>query len=262
MLTLANLEPLLRSVADASRAVLEIYRTTFAVKTKADASPVTAADLAANAILLRDLAALYPQWPVVSEESVAPFSSAGAFPERYFLVDPIDGTSDFIKRRDEFTVNIALVEKGHVVMGVVAAPALDELFYGIVGQGAWQRPLGGDPISAQRIGQERQTFDPRTPGLEPVRVLMSVSHRDAQTDALVAAIPTIQMLSVGSSLKFCRLAQGVADYYPRCKSLHEWDIAAGHAILKAAGGNVYLAGTRNELTYGNAEFATPHFEAY
>jgi 3'(2'), 5'-bisphosphate nucleotidase len=261
MFSLADLVPVLHAVEEASLAVLDIYHGDFAVATKADETPVTAADLAANAILLRELARAFPDIPVVSEESAPPFAGAGAVPSRFFLVDPIDGTRDFIKRTDEFTVNVALIEHGYVVAGVVAAPALDQLFWGVVGQGAWLRAISpsGD---AQAVDNAHRGFDPRRPGTQPVRVLMSVSHRDPDTDAMVAALPAVVPLFVGSSLKFCRLAQGLADYYPRKKSLHEWDIAAGHAVLKAAGGNVYHAGTRTEITYGNADFATPFFEAY
>lgn len=252
-----ELEPILRAVRAASRAVLHIYQGAFEVQMKEDHSPVTAADLAANAILLEALAIHYPSVPVVSEESLPPELEGNSF----FLVDPIDGTSDFVKRRDEFTVNVALVEDGFVRAGIVSAPALDELFCGVVGDGAWAGPLYDGRATLSRL-PPRAPFSPRSPGDQTVRVLCSVSHRDPHTDALIAALPKAEPLSVGSSLKFCRLAQGKADYYPRKASLHEWDIAAGHAILKAAGGNVYNAGTLEEVRYGNAGFATPFFEAY
>lgn len=257
MIQYCELYPLLSAVRAASRVVLDIYQGAFDVHMKEDHTPVTAADLAANAILLEALAAAYPSIPVVSEESHLPELKG----DRFFLVDPIDGTSDFVKRRDEFTVNVALVENGLVSAGVVSAPALDELFSGLVGVGAWMGPLYDEQASLTLL-PPRVSFDPRSPGSKPVRVLCSVSHRDPHTDALIAALPSAQPLSVGSSLKFCRLAQGLADYYPRKASLHEWDIAAGHAVLKAAGGNVYEACTRTEVRYGNPGFATPFFEAY
>jgi len=257
-----DLEPILHAVEKASRAVLGIYRGDFSVDLKSDASPVTAADLAANAILLQDLAQAFPQIPVVSEESPLPDALAHGCADSFFLIDPIDGTSDFIRRRDEFTVNVAWVENGRVVAGVVCAPALGELFYGIVGQGAWMQKLEAPRSAKVTIVNGASRFDPRAPGTQVVRVLMSVSHRDPHTDALIAALPQVLPLSVGSSLKFCRLAQGVADYYPRKASLREWDIAAGHGVLKAAGGNVYQAGTRDEVTYGHPGYATPFFEAY
>lgn len=250
----------LRTVARASRAVLDIYHSAFEVVTKEDATPVTTADLEANRILQQDLRRDYPGIPVVSEESAFPFS--GNAPEHFFLVDPIDGTRDFIQRRDEFTVNVALVENGRVIAGAVSAPALGELFWGVEGEGAWQCALFDAHWQHQPVQRCSPRFDPQNPGSALVRVLASVNHRDPRTDALMARLPAWQALQVGSSLKFCRLAQGRADYYPRQMSLHEWDIAAGHAVLKAAGGNVYLSGTREELRYGSAGFSTPCFEAY
>lgn len=252
--------PILHAVTQASHAVLKIYHSPFTVQTKSDHTPVTAADLEANAILQQALLQYYPGIAVVSEESWSPFQ--GQAPDRFFLVDPVDGTRDFIQRRDEFTVNVALIEKGRVVWGVVAAPALGELFYGVVGVGARQCSLFSENKEGVELKRPLPPWSPENPGTEPVRVLVSVNHRDPQTDAWVAKFSQGVPVSVGSSLKFCRLAQGFAHYYPRQNSLHEWDIAAGHGVLKAAGGNVFLTGTQEELTYGHPDFSTEPFEAY
>lgn len=252
--------PILHAVTQASQAVLKIYHSPFTVQTKSDDTPVTAADLEANAILQQALLENYPSIAVVSEESLSPFH--GQAPSRFFLVDPVDGTRDFIQRRDEFTVNVALIEAGRVVWGGVAAPALGELFYGVVGEGARLCPLFSDNREGVELKVPLPKWSPQNAGMDPVRVLVSVNHRDPQTDSWVKKFPHAIPVSVGSSLKFCRLAQGFAHYYPRQNSLHEWDIAAGHGVLKAAGGNVFYTGTTDELTYGHSDFLTEPFEAY
>lgn len=268
MPVLSDLLPILHSVQAASQAALAIYRSAFAVQLKDDRTPVTEADLAADRILRQDLAHSFPGVPVVTEESDAPFT-AGHAPRAYFLVDPIDGTSDFVMRRDEFTVNVAYIEDGLPVLGVVSAPALGVLYAGIHGLGAWKMPLDGpwfvEGVAAPQTVELRLPSPHFTPGVAwnaPVRVLASVSHGDAATDALIAAIPGVVRVQVGSSLKFCHVAEGEADYYPRCISLNEWDIAAGHAVLRAAGGGVYRVSTTEQVRYGNPGFKVPAFEAY
>lgn len=268
MRKLSDLLPILHSVQAASQAALAIYRSAFAVQLKDDRTPVTEADLAADRILRRDLAQAFPGIPVVTEESDAPFP-AGQAPRAFFLVDPIDGTSDFVMRRDEFTVNVAYIEDGLPVLGVVSAPALGVMYAGIFGLGAWKMPLEGpwfiEGIPAPGTTELRLPSPHFAPGIAwnaPVRVLASVSHGDVATDALIAAVPGAVRVQVGSSLKFCHVAEGKADYYPRCISLNEWDIAAGHAVLMAAGGGVYRVSTTEQVRYGNANFKVPAFEAY
>lgn len=233
----------------AGREILAIYGTEIPTREKADASPVTEADERAEAVILAGLARLVPEVPVVAEESVA----AGRIPDvagqAFFLVDPLDGTREFISRNGEFTVNIALVEQGEPTIGVVHLPALGETYWSDGQRRAWRRRQGGDaePIACRR---------PR----ERLVVVASRSHRDERTDRFLADYPVELVISAGSSLKLCRVAEGAADMYPRLGRTMEWDIAAGHAIVAAAGGSV----TRLDgepLRYGKPGFDNPHFVA-
>lgn len=250
-----NLEDptLLASVVDIARAagdvILQIYATDFSVRGKSDASPVTEADERAEAVIVGRLKTLLPGVPIVAEEAVA----GGAMPEvgRWFwLVDPLDGTKEFISRNGEFTVNIALVCEGRPVLGVVLAPALDRLFAGVAGQGAHVVEHG-----VQRAIQCR-----RVPA-DGLTVVASRSHGDAAAlDAFLGGRRVASLASAGSSLKLCLVAAGEADLYPRLGRTMEWDIAAGHAVLAAAGGSV----TRLDgapLGYGKPGFDNPHFVA-
>lgn len=229
--------------------VLEVYSTDFAVRGKDDASPVTEADERAEAIIVPALKALAPEIPVVAEEAVA----AGDVPEvgrRFWLVDPLDGTKEFISRNGEFTVNIALVEDGKPVLGAVLAPALGRLFAGVVGSGAYVEDADG-----------HRAITTRTTPAEGLTVVASRSHGDAAAlDAFLAGRKVADLKNAGSSLKLCLVASGEADLYPRLGRTMEWDIAAGHAVLAAAGGKVMkLDGT--PLTYGKPGFDNPHFYA-
>ncbi|EME69337.1 3'(2'),5'-bisphosphate nucleotidase [Paramagnetospirillum caucaseum] len=206
--------------------IMEIYAGDIAVAEKEDRSVVTKADTAAEAVILAGLAQRFAAIPVVAEESVA----AGKIPEvadRFFLVDPLDGTREFISRNGEFTVNIALVENGVPVAGVVTLPALG-IAYWTSGDGtAWRRDKDGTrAVSCRAVPPEGAS------------VVASRSHRDAETDAFIATIKVKELVSAGSSLKFCRVAEGSADVYPRFGRTMEWDVAAGHAVLAAAGGSV------------------------
>ncbi len=209
---------------------------------KADGSPVTAADHAAEAVILRDLQRLAPDIPVVSEERWTDEQSRGTDfrSEVYFLVDPLDGTREFIAGRDEFTVNLALIAAGVPALGIIAAPAADLAWRGIVGQGAERMRLSdkGQPTAIRT----------RPRPAEPV-VMVSRSHLDAGTKAYLAGVPHASAVSCGSSIKFCRIAEGTADLYPRLAPTHDWDVAAGHAIVMAAGGDV-SAGDGSRLVYG------------
>ena len=233
----------------AAQVILDVYATDFAVRGKTDASPVTEADERAEAVIVAALHALAPEVPVVAEEAVA----GGATPQVgdwFWLVDPLDGTKEFISRNGEFTVNVALVENGTPVLGVVLAPALGRLFAGVVGKGAFIEDEQG-----------RRSIGCRAEPAEGLTVVASRSHGDASAlDAFLAGRRVASLKNAGSSLKLCLVAAGEADIYPRLGRTMEWDIAAGHAVLAAAGGSVTdLAG--QPLGYGKPGFDNPHFVA-
>jgi 3'(2'), 5'-bisphosphate nucleotidase len=245
---------------EAGRVILRFYDGGADVALKADASPVTSADLAAEDVILAGLRRLAPEIPVIAEEAVARGAVAKAAP-KFFLVDPLDGTKEFISRNGEFTVNIALIEAGQPVAGVVYAPAIGRLFWGEQGRGAAEariaEPAGaGAPPEVRRIA-----VAPARPGA-PIRVVASRSHRDSQTDRFLAALGDCEIVSAGSSLKFCLVASGEAELYPRFGRTMEWDTAAGHAVLAAAGGSVKTADGA-ALVYGKEAqgFANPAFIA-
>ena len=245
----ALLDALLPVARAAGDEIMKIYATDFEVRGKTDASPVTEADERAEALILPALARLTPDIPVVSEEE----ASAGRIPavgERFWLVDPLDGTKEFISRNGEFTVNIALIEHGAPMLGVVFAPALDRLFAGAAGIGATVEDKG-----------VRRTIACRTPPAEGLTVVASRSHGDAAAlDAFLGGRKVAALTNAGSSLKLCLVAAGEADLYPRLGRTMEWDIAAGHAVLAAAGGRVLtLAGA--PLRYGKPGLDNPHFVA-
>ena len=233
----------------AGREILSVYEGDFTVLDKADGSPMTEADTRAERVILDGLAACAPGVAVVAEESV----EAGDVPEldgrRFFLVDPLDGTKEFIRRTDEFTVNIALIEDGVPTAGVVHVPALAETYWTAGDGSAWRIRDGG---AAARIACRR-------PGRRLVAIA-SRSHRSPETVAWLEQLEIAEIVSAGSSLKFCRIAEGVADVYPRLGRTMEWDIAAGHAIVRAAGGSVEtLDGAR--VRYGKPGFENPHVVA-
>jgi len=245
----ALLERLLPIARAAGEAILQVYATEFEVHDKSDDSPVTEADHRAEAVILPALAGLTPDVPIVAEEAVA----AGNVPhvgERFWLVDPLDGTKEFIKRNGEFTVNIALIEFGEPILGVVLAPALNRLYAGAVDHGAFVEDQNG----RRKIGCR----DVPAAGLT---VVASRSHGDAETlERFLAGRKLATQTNAGSSLKFCLIAAGEADLYPRFGRTMEWDTAAGHAVLTAAGGRVTtLDGA--DLRYGKPGFENPHFVA-
>jgi 3'(2'), 5'-bisphosphate nucleotidase len=220
---------------------------------KADGSPVTAADEAAEAAICAGLEHFAPTVPVISEERAArgECRALADADDSYFLVDPLDGTREFIAGRDEFTVNIALMRAGVPVLGIVAAPALELVWRGLVGHGADRMATAGS-TSPTRIQTRR-----RPP--KPV-VMVSRSHLDANTSAYLRTLPRGVTETCGSSLKFCRVAEGTADLYPRLAPTHDWDVAAGHAIVRAAGGAV-TAPDGSHLAYGTPDLLIPHFVA-
>lgn len=245
----ALLERLIPVARAAGHVILDIYATDFEVRGKGDASPVTEADERAEAVILSALAEIAADIPVVAEEAVA----AGQAPqvgERFWLVDPLDGTKEFISRNGEFTVNIALVEGGVPTVGVVLAPALDRLFAGAAGCGAFVEERG-----------TRRSIAARRPPAEGLTVVASRSHGDPEALAgFLQGRPIAALKNAGSSLKLCLVAAGEADLYPRLGRTMEWDIAAGHAVLAAAGGEVRtVAGAA--LAYGKPGFDNPHFVA-
>lgn len=234
---------------EAGELIMEIYRSDFEIRGKADASPVTEADEKAERLILSRLHALQPHTPIVSEEAAA----AGQCPQtgqRFWLVDPLDGTKEFIHRNGEFTVNIALIEQGRPVLGVVFAPALDKMYAGADGLGAWMENAG-----------QRQSIICRPIPADGLDVVASRSHGDAQAlDQFLNGRLVRSLQNAGSSLKICLVAAGQADLYPRLGRTMEWDIAAGHAVLAAAGGQIRaLDGA--VLQYGKPDLSNPHFYA-
>ncbi len=247
------METLTAICAAAALAILDEPRGSARIKT--DGSPVTAADEAADAVIKAGLDRLVPQLPVISEESAGPNRPVFA-DSSVILVDPLDGTRDFIAGRDEYTINIALVTDGVPVLGVMAAPALGLIWRGIVGRGAERTEFTRDgatfpprPIATRRFAAE-------TPS-----IMVSRSHLDARTRTYVGALPQATLIPCGSALKFCRLAEGAADLYPRLAPTHDWDTAAGHAILTAAGGAV-TAPDGGPIVYGTPELLIPAFLAW
>jgi 3'(2'), 5'-bisphosphate nucleotidase len=243
---------------EAGRLILTHYGEVGDVRSKADLSPVTRADEEAEALILDRLARLEPGIPVIAEESVARGHVPTSGP-RFFLVDPLDGTKEFLQKNGEFTVNIALIEHGRPVAGVVLAPALGRAFIGDRRNGAFElevpngRPL--DMAAARPIHARR----PPTQGMVAV---VSRSHRDRQTEEYLAAYNIADMVASGSSLKFCLVAAGEADIYPRHGTTMEWDTAAGQSVVEAAGGSVRTLDGQ-PLTYGKSGtgFVNPHFVA-
>ena len=223
----ALVQPLLALARDAGAAIMRVYEKDFAVDLKDDRSPLTEADMASHHLIVAGLEQLVPGVPVLSEESKSVAWETRRAWTRYWLVDPLDGTREFVKRNGEFTVNIALVEDGEPVFGVVYAPALDEMHYGARGLGAFV--CDGDshvPIAV------------RKPALAPLRVAGSRSHMDPRSAAFIGRLGEHTLLGMGSSLKFCRMAEARLDVYPRFAPTSEWDTAAGQCVLECAGGAV------------------------
>ena len=245
-----------RLALEAGDKIMAIYNSPdFEVRAKSDASPVTAADEAADAYISENLAETFPALAIVTEEQAATHLQTVS---TFLIVDPLDGTKEFVQRRGDFTVNIAYVENGVPLRGVVYAPAKGRLFY---------------TLADGRAVEEKGAFDKDAPGPQVVlsvsrpdnRALMVVaskSHRDQATDDYIAQYAVRDMTSAGSSLKFCLVATGEADLYPRLGRTMEWDTAAGDAVLRGAGGEVVSFDDHAPLVYGKAGFANPFFIAY
>ncbi len=253
---------LLPAVLTAGAIEMRYYRAGVAVETKADESPVTAADREAEAVLVAAIAAAAPGVPIVAEEAVA----SGQMPvlgTEFFLVDPLDGTREFIAQRGEFTVNVALIRNGAPIFGIVYAPARDELYVTLapdIAAMARIAPREGN-IALDEIGL--RTIHTRAPEPTALAALVSRSHSTPETEDFLSRFDIAARCDAGSSLKFCVIARGDADIYPRLSRTMAWDTAAGHAVLAAAGGNVTTLDGQ-PLRYGNtaAALANPSFVAW
>jgi len=253
----ALIAPLTDLVLRAGAAILAVNRRAMKIEGKLDGSPVTEADLAADRIIGDGLAQLIPDIPAVSEERVQEVKPP--FRGSFFLIDPLDGTKEFVAGRDEFTVNLALVTDGTPLFGIVGAPALGLLWRGLVGRGAERLRLNEkgpevcEPIRTRRLPARG----------EPWIAAVSRSHGDVRTEAFIGSRPGAQRLTLGSAVKFGRLAEGAADIYPRLAPTSEWDIAAGHAVVTAAGGKITDAdGAPLRFGEGQNGFIVPGFIAW
>jgi 3'(2'), 5'-bisphosphate nucleotidase len=256
MINLQDPTSLLAALCDIARiagdAILEVYARDFSVELKDDRSPLTEADRVAHRIIVERLRSLDGALPILSEESAPPDAAERRAWTRYWLVDPLDGTKEFLKRNGEFTVNVALVDSGRAVLGVVLAPVLARAYYGAIGHGAWRRNEWRDsqPIRAQARASS------------PLRVVGSRSHGDGELASYVASLGPHEIKPMGSSLKICLIAEGSADVYPRFGPTSEWDTAAAQAILESAGGRM-IDRLGKPLRYNTKDdLLNPHFLAF
>jgi 3'(2'), 5'-bisphosphate nucleotidase len=262
-----NIDMVKQIARNAGAAIMKIYgEDDFAVEYKSDTSPLTAADKAAHEVIVAGLQQHFPDIPILSEEGADfPYTERKTW-ERFWLVDPLDGTKEFIKRNGEFTVNIALIENQRPVLGVVYVPAQDKMYSGIAGEGAW---LGEPKVQGTRCQDSGLNLGPETWNLSPLRVrsiepehgltvVMSRSHPSPELEAYLKDINVAEALPVGSSLKLCVVAEGKADLYPRLGPTMEWDTAAGHAVVVAAGGTVATP-EGEELLYNKEDLLNPYF---
>ena len=242
-------EPIVALAEDAGRAILEVYSTDFEVQSKEDASPVTQADLASHRWIEAGLKSLTPDIPIISEESgLADFDVRSSW-GLYWIVDPLDGTKEFVNRNDEFTVNIALIKDGDAILGVVHVPVYGRTYVGCQGIGAQRRDGDSDPVSIS-VAANSAT---------PARIVGSRSHRGKSLDAYLAAVGEYDMVPMGSSLKFCVVAEGGADLYPRLGPTSEWDTAAAQAVVEQAGGSVVTLDGKPMKYNTKADILNPHF---
>ncbi len=252
------LEPLTDIVAQAGAAVLSVARSSMQVDNKADGSLITEADMAADRVIADGLAKVAPNVPTLSEERT--HLAKRPYRNSFFLIDPLDGTAEFVAGRDEFTINLALVTNGRPLLGIVGAPALGLIWRGVVGHGAERLLVTKDAHA--RAAQPIKTRQHPGPGGAWI-VAVSRSHMDKRTQAFIAARPGAIRQVLGSAIKFCRVAEGGADIYPRLSPTSEWDVAAGHAVVMAAGGTI-TDSKGAELHFGEARegFLVPEFIAW
>lgn len=252
-----RLESVMRRLAlEAGAKIMEIYQSPdFEVRSKSDASPVTAADEAADALIAQGLREAFPDVVLITEEQSA---SHALQADTFLIVDPLDGTKEFVQRRGDFTVNIAYVEQGVPRAGVVYAPAKHRLFY-TQADGMAVEEIAPFDLETRGI---LKTLEVSSPDNEALLVVASKSHRDAATDAYISQYAVAELRSAGSSLKFCLVAAGEADLYPRLGRTMEWDTAAGDAILRASGGEVAELSSLTPLRYGKKGWGNPNFIAF
>jgi 3'(2'), 5'-bisphosphate nucleotidase len=243
------IDPVVELAIDAGRAILEVYASEFEVQSKDDNSPLTQADLAAHLCIVAGLEALTPGIPIISEESGLPSFEERSQWERYWLIDPLDGTKEFVNRNGEFTVNIALIDNHKPVFGVVHVPVQNKTYLGCEGFGAECRDGDGETRTI-RVSPESG---------KPVRVVGSRSHRGASLDAYLENLGEYDMVPMGSSLKFCVIAEGGADLYPRLGLTCEWDTAAAQAVVEQAGGSVVTLDGKAMKYNAKSDILNPFF---
>lgn len=250
-----ELVPLVEAARQAGEKIMEIYARDFEVDYKADESPLTEADRAGNEVIMEFLRTAYPETPVISEENKQIDYEDRRGWSRFWLVDPLDGTKEFIKKNGEFTVNIALVENGVPVLGVVYRPVTDTVYLGVAGEGAWRIEGSADPVKIEG--------GPHYSEKDEITVVASRSHLTPEVEAFVEGLrkdgKSVGFLSAGSSLKLCLVAEGAADVYPRFGPTMEWDTGAAHAVATAAGRRVLDAGSRQDLVYNKEDLLNPFF---
>lgn len=212
--------------AEAAKAVLDVYGSDFEVESKDDSSPLTLADRRSHDIICRGLKAAYPDIPILSEEGHSIQYDIRREWSRFWLVDPLDGTKEFVKKNGEFAINIALVEGGAPVLGSIGIPVTGAFFAGRMGEGCWQ--VGRDGRRRVRVSEPQAS--------RPIRIVKSRSHPSQEMQAILALMPSHELITMGSAIKFCHMAAGEADFYPRLGHTWEWDTAAGQALVTAAGG--------------------------
>ena len=243
------IDPVVALAHEAGKAILDVYATDFDVHSKDDASPLTQADLASNQCIVDGLTVLTPELPIITEEAGLPdFNTRREWP-RYWLIDPLDGTKEFVNRNGEFTVNIALIDNHRPVFGVVYVPVKDKTYIGCEGYGAERRDSDGNAV-AIRVNES---------SANPVRVVGSRSHRGKSLDAYLEKLGDCDMIGMGSSLKFCVVAEGGADLYPRLGPTSEWDTAAAQAVVEQAGGSVVTLDGKPMKYNAKDDILNPHF---
>ncbi len=251
------IEPLTELVIRAGAAILAVNRSAMKVEGKLDGSPVTEADLAADRVIGEGLARLAPQISSLSEERM--HLATPPYKDSFFLIDPLDGTKEFVAGRNEFTVNLALVSEGKPLLGIIGAPALGLVWRGLVGRGAERLVIAGGLVRAIQPIRTR----PCPPPGNPWTVAVSRSHGDARTEAFIKTRSGAVRAELGSAVKFGRVAEGEVDIYPRLGPTSEWDVAAGHAVVTAAGGKVTDSkGADIDFGLGRANFVVPEFIAW
>ncbi|MFD1020186.1 3'(2'),5'-bisphosphate nucleotidase CysQ [Thalassobacillus hwangdonensis] len=259
--------PVIKAAYEAGQAIMEIYQTDFDVEYKEDDSPLTIADKKSHELIKSALEKHYPEIPILSEEGKGiPYEERSEW-DKFWLIDPIDGTKEFIKKNGEFTVNIALIENGKPVFGVVYAPALDTFYLGNKEKGAFKM----EGMSAISFDNEKTFFEKavalpqHSKETNKVKVVASRSHMSSETEEFIEALKKdydeVETVSAGSSLKLCLVAEGTADYYPRYAPTMEWDTGAGQAVVEHAGGQVTVAGEETPLLYNKENLLNPWFLA-